>query len=950
MHRNVSRHSILFAISLVVSTHLCLSQVKIKERLEINPKSKDRQSGQISSDVANTITFRRGGTLKLGLIFPDHTTDCTINGRSVPNDISSQWITWGTFHQWSSASFTLVDPSAPISYVSNPLSSMLIGVGNWEYITFAFSDAPDDVAVAYGLELEPDSSEAMPADWYLNYEYGPGNPYDPSLAPSITIPFETSYRLIIQSVKPSANDELVLLSPERRSLMRNVAAHEGDTLVLGPYEEGTELKLGLVSGAGTLVKGDTLYPQFLEYGGPYWRMNFEDWTDLDFDDVKVIVEPKEEDPDHLELWSDNETVYYGDTVDVEITPTDIDSAFAPLGSDSDYEFSVELINGTDQYGELLYQGQNGTYFEHIPSIGGAGVGVEFAANQLEPDSTVDLWFHLTATYIGGGGGATKIVGTGNSHGKGITRSMRERKMIAIHKPIKSSTGVAKSIKSLPSPTQAKMYNIAAPANAKEDRVNESNTQSTISKAAKTNAVIANTVTSSTKPVGGPSLESIPFTQFMENVWGWGVGEPESILLGQTIYLQAVAYPARPTTIFFVPLSNPSERLNPQLAGVRFTVESESGDKLGIYYDEKLDEDGNSLRSDMLRITGRFWKQIVSKNDKYVVEIAATASGRSGKIQFEVKKPARLFDEDVFDYPYDHTRNIRNEPLDIDSLCIWYGGRIGIPPQVIKGQMFQESDKTGNQFNPSYRYEPWADYGFASKKLNPSHWKDYRKQPFWVTGELQKPMGLGKDVPMDHRNVRPLYYTTDAMTIANYVIKYWPEYWKSAKSEMVEAKDLTQMWRAKFRTYFVQSLLFPISPPYALPQQRATSDLQQCIKDKYSDLAQTRKSASYGLIQLMYTTAFQPLGFNIGKPIDGSSSPEELNDEVIEMPFYQVFTEKNLTLQLNEEHAPNLNWNWPGGWENTWKNSFGPYNRSDKYATDVFNNAKYFYPQPQQGDL
>jgi hypothetical protein len=261
-------------------------------------------------------------------------------------------------------------------------------------------------------------------------------------------------------------------------------------------------------------------------------------------------------------------------------------------------------------------------------------------------------------------------------------------------------------------------------------------------------------------------------------------------------------------------------------------------------------------------------------------------------------------------------------------------------------MFEEADKTGNQFNPSYRYEPWKDYYFGNPKLNTNYWRDYRRQPFWITGKPPKPMGLGKDVPMDHQNVKPLYYATDAISIANYVLKYWPEYWKSDKSEMITAYDLTQLWRARFRTYFVQSLLFPVVPPYALPEQRATFDLQQFIKDKYTDLAQTRKSASYGLIQMMYTTALQPLGFNIGKSIDGSSSPEELNDEVVEMPFYHTFTERNLRVKLNEEHAIDLNSNWPKGWEKTWKESFGPYNGSDGYATDVFNNAKYFYPQPQ----
>jgi len=57
-------------------------------------------------------------------------------------------------------------------------------------------------------------------------------------------------------------------------------------------------------------------------------MGFENWIDFSFDDVIIGVEYIAHPPTHLELWSTSSTVYYGDTVDVDIVRCDIDSLFS----------------------------------------------------------------------------------------------------------------------------------------------------------------------------------------------------------------------------------------------------------------------------------------------------------------------------------------------------------------------------------------------------------------------------------------------------------------------------------------------------------------------------------------------------------------------------------------------------------------------------------------------
>jgi hypothetical protein len=418
-----------------------------------------------------------------------------------------------------------------------------------------------------------------------------------------------------------------------------------------------------------------------------------------------------------------------------------------------------------------------------------------------------------------------------------------------------------------------------------------------------------------------------------------------ILLGETKYFYIADVDGRPTIKETNSTSVPEDLLpdfewGDEPVGVVESVPN-SGKRLGVYW-EKKKPDGTTLPDGMIRLVGRYWQA----DSLYKVGLIATGPYETVSLVVEVKRPEKLHDPEVFSKPFDVTLNIRGQPLDIDELCIEYGGKIGIPPQVIKGQMFQESDKAGDRFNPSYRYEPWADYRFAGEKLNPKYWKDYRQQPFWITGQLPKPMGEGKDVPLDHQNVHPVYYPTTPISIADYAINNWGKYWDSQKLLVVGSSEgtdnLTARWREYLTTWYAGWSTIG-QDPYWL----ATQLLHRYIRGKYVDYAQTRKAASYGLIQMLYTTALVQ-EYNKGKSISTSSAPEELNDETVEMSFYQTFTERNLRLQFGSATAVVPEANWSKGWEETWMDSFKKYNSAPEYGRSVFNHARKFSPQKKQG--
>jgi hypothetical protein len=417
-------------------------------------------------------------------------------------------------------------------------------------------------------------------------------------------------------------------------------------------------------------------------------------------------------------------------------------------------------------------------------------------------------------------------------------------------------------------------------------------------------------------------------------------KPHTILLGETKYYQAKPDPSNETKFIFKEMSETSGWTSGGQPA-KFTVTAaEPTNKLGVYYEFKDDDPlPKALAGDMIRLIGRYW----TKDQTYKVRLSATSGTRTGSIEIEVKKPTKLYDATVFNKPYNTTQNIRGESLDIDALCIEYGGKIGIPPQVIKGQMFQESDHTGDRFNPSYRYEPWADNKFADPTRNP-YWEDYIKQPFWITGEEPNPMGEGKAVPLDHKNVMPVYYPKNPISQGFYAVVNWDQYWRSQTDSVIGSQKLTDKWRQYWVGFYVQSLIDPQNPPLAGPNDLATRAVQYYIQATYKDYAQTRKAASYGLIQILYTTAKDPLGFNRGKSISTSSAPEDLNDETVEMPFYKKFTESNLRWQFGGENATIPESNWPKGWEKTWMDSFVKYNSGDGYSASVFNHSRKFYPQ------
>jgi hypothetical protein len=337
-----------------------------------------------------------------------------------------------------------------------------------------------------------------------------------------------------------------------------------------------------------------------------------------------------------------------------------------------------------------------------------------------------------------------------------------------------------------------------------------------------------------------------------------------------------------------------------------------------------------------------------------VKLKASYGGKTGELVIEVKKPKSLGNS------YARTIDVEGKDLDIDELVIAFAGQNGIPPQLIKGQMFKEADKTGERFNPSYRYEPFFD-----RRTQHSAKKGVRQafltQPFVVRSLNDIQMGEGNSIPSTdfHKNVFGRPYQRTPTAIGDYVFENWSFYTAVKDNGYLkiigsEGKwSLTKLWQEKYELFRdVQKL------DHHSAFNTATVHVKSLILNDYTEVAQTRKSASYGFLQILYTTAIER---RIGYEISGSKTPEALNEQMVLMPVYKKFVEFNLKSQFGGPNAVVPVSAWEHGYEDTWRRAYDQYNPGERdrseeaernnivdifYGARVLEHSRSFLPQDQ----
>lgn len=798
-----------------------------------------------------------------------------------------------------------------------PLDSLsLIVTGNWTQFPRTLPPYGLGVLVFrardYDTETHEDFATVFPMQWLaIDSSAIGGSPSSVGYSDPIILPDSGMYRIILTGAKPNVNGTLTFIDTASHILFSDIQSHIGDTILVGPYGEGTSFQVEL--------NGSNPSTTETSYGN--WNMAFENWIDYDFGDVAITVEYAAQPPNHLELWSTSSTVYYGDTVDVDVVPCGNDSLFSPLGPDDMYEFSVALMGETSQYGQLIYQGQGGDSFYGIPSVGRRGVGVKFAANGIEPDSTVNLTFDLTARYIGGGGVASSIGITpikqtqtkalmkqsNNNPSQGIVRYKNNK--VALNKDARNKTykkAEAKKLQTISALKRPKKKKIGHPLAVNKSKKNAHKSLS------------QKTILASTAGIGTGIY-------YLETFWTWGE-KKYTILLGETKY-----YQAKPdltdktgTKLIFKEMSETSGWTSGGQPA-QFTVTAETPtDKLGVYYEFK-DNDGKILAGDMIRLIGRYW----TKDQTYEGPLNATSGERSGSILIVVKKPSKLGDA-----PQSAIDVIGN-PYALDDSIITHAGMTGILPQYIKAMIRNE---TVGRFAPSYRYEPFTDLKKVQVKDIKGNYMFKSKTPYWInsTSDLGTP-----GIPTDHSNLYNALSKIDG----------YPGYqtvWDIYNADMNKKQSLYSLnvygniygLAEQWTLYYNKGIADQYSSAQA--SDSANAKFIRWMRDTWSGglkniVAQTRIASSYGLLQLIYYYGVSDAEY----PIDANHRPEDIN-LVYNSLYYGIMHFSNkLECAM---YVPLDSNNWPNGLEVSYLLGLLRYNGSINYALDVIAYSQQYLPQ------
>ncbi len=448
-----------------------------------------------------------------------------------------------------------------------------------------------------------------------------------------------------------------------------------------------------------------------------------------------------------------------------------------------------------------------------------------------------------------------------------------------------------------------------------------------------------------------------------------------IMLGETKYYQAIQDPEWDENLLFNEYKLTTERVNTGLGDVKYTVEIFEGDKLGVYYDEYKNEQGGDLENDIIRLIGRYWD--ANNPDKpYIIKLTAEVGYKYGETFIEVTKPVKLLTPGQRP-TYRLSRDVFNGEINIDDTCIAYGGRYGIPPHFLKGQMLKEAgtinlanDEKG--FAPSYRYEPFSKNAQLSNawKVDPRY-----NGGLWVVDPKRtgREMGTGKEVP-SHNNVQDMAYPKTVKYVWDILCEnselvntgatkehkiygtrllsgkmVFPSQYDEINKKYSTFRFISRMYTNLLGEFSGLTVQFSSRPREGIAREK----MIEFLRDEWHGgakkmVAQTRLASSYGLLQMMYSTAVGTKEMDYPS-LDPNISPEDFNVTTTNMTYslqYMKNLLKKVVIPSSEEN------NWSNGFEYWFKNyvwpiwNTGTTSSGSIYANGVFSCTQKFLPQSE----
>lgn len=301
--------------------------------------------------------------------------------------------------------------------------------------------------------------------------------------------------------------------------------------------------------------------------------------------------------------------------------------------------------------------------------------------------------------------------------------------------------------------------------------------------------------------------------------------------------------------------------------------------------------------------------------------------------------------------YSEIEDVFGNNVNLDDIIIKYAGENGIPPQMIKGHIEKET-----LFKNVWRYEPFEDIYIQDrpkKKVGIVTNKDGTLLPFVVSEA-----GMGGDFPTGHTNVSPTDYQRAPLKITHFLEDHLERYVNRSKLLVIGRQEYTQPLTSDLRLIYKEVLALGYKGKdarnFAIEVMKAKFHWEE-YGDDYNNLyAQTRISASYGLTQMLYTTAictkftqtgsrYAPANSLFMKRSDGSSPPEKLNEINYLFPRYvDLMLQRLWTVLGKPASIPDHDWSM--GFEEAWRRAFQMHNPFEAgYGQRVISLSQKYLP-------
>ncbi len=279
---------------------------------------------------------------------------------------------------------------------------------------------------------------------------------------------------------------------------------------------------------------------------------------------------------------------------------------------------------------------------------------------------------------------------------------------------------------------------------------------------------------------------------------------------------------------------------------------------------------------------------------------------------------------------------------VDARFIEFGHRRGVPPQILKGVSRRES---GPNFNPqAYRYEPIA--GGVGDLDAISAGQNLRTQIPYSRYRLATADGLaqGTDILTEDISPRSIYRIRRAGQLRRI----------ADTDEFVTAREIFE------ENDSFLGVKDPSVPDqrWSATARRATLNAIRRDPDILDFTAQTPLAASYGLMQMLYTTAIAPMGWTGLKPTGACRvDPDDCNPSSLFDTSANVaagggsvalasdylrrrFQQRNRAVSQTDPRFGN-----PAQLEAAYRNMLQGYNQAPAYPGEVLAFAALFPPVP-----